>query len=55
MRKNKSTVIGYRNVHNSILAEGENMEFKISKIDEHYMQKLEMMIAGYSKILMVLN
>ena len=36
MRKNKSTVIGYRNVHNSILAEGENINSKISKIDEHY-------------------
>ena len=36
MRKNKSTVIGYKNVHNSILAEGENINSKISKIDEHY-------------------
>jgi len=36
MRKNKSTVIGYRNVHNSILAEGQNINSKISKIDEHY-------------------
>ena len=36
MRKNKSTVIGYRNVHNSILAERENINSKISKIDEHY-------------------
>ena len=36
MRKNKPTVIGYKNVHNSILAEGENINSKISKIDEHY-------------------
>ena len=36
MRKNKSTVIGYKNVHNSILAEGENINSKISKIEEHY-------------------
>ena len=36
MRKNKSTVIGYKNVHNSILTEGENINSKISKIDEHY-------------------
>ena len=28
MRKNKSTVIGYKNVHNSILAEGENINSK---------------------------
>ena len=36
MRKNKSTVIGYRNVHNSILAEGENINSKkLKKQNDH--------------------